>query len=73
MNEALTGFDRNHNAGFVRDWDGRLAAKNDVSVVFTTSCSSLPTIDDQDWSQATCDSLYSYDLWSIDGVLNKRR
>lgn len=73
VNEALTGFDRNHNAGFARDWEGHLAEKNAVSVVFTTSCSSLPTIDDQDWSLATCDSLYSYDLWSIDGTLNRRR
>lgn len=73
VNEALTGFERNHNAGLARDGKGHLAAKNEVSVVFTTSCASLPTIDDQDWSQATCDSLYSYDLWSIDGALDRRR
>ncbi|WP_456283789.1 hypothetical protein [Microbacterium sp. JZ101] len=72
INEELTGFTRNHNAGFVRDWQGHLVTKNDVEVVFTKSCSSLPTVDDPDWSQATCDSLYSYDLWSVDGKISKR-
>lgn len=73
INESLTGFTRNHNAGFARDWQGHLIEKGSVTVVFTKSCSSLPTVDDQDWSQATCDSLYSYDLWSIDGELHKQR
>lgn len=73
IDESLTGFPRNHNAGFARDWKGYLAEKASVTVVFSKSCSSLPTVDDQDWSQATCDSLYSYDLWSIDGELHKRR
>lgn len=72
INEGLTGFTRNHNAGFVRDWKGHLVTKNDVTVVFTKSCSSLPTVDDPDWSQATCDSLYSYHLWSVDGKIAER-
>ncbi|WP_157574676.1 hypothetical protein [Jiangella muralis] len=67
LDRALTGFTRNHNAGLVRTWHGRLADARGVEVVFTSSCSSLPTIDDPDWSQATCDTLYSYDLWSITG------
>ncbi|PZF84689.1 hypothetical protein [Jiangella anatolica] len=67
IDHALTGFTRNHNAGLARTWHGRLADPSGVEVVFTSSCSSLPTIDDPDWSQATCDSLYSYDLWSITG------
>ncbi len=71
VDAALTGFTRNHNAGFVRDWRGRLLDGDQLEVVFTSSCSSLPTIDDQDWSQATCDSLYSYDLWSITGELER--
>lgn len=73
INEALTGHTRNHNAGFARDWAGHLPDKRTVSVVFTKSCSSLPTIDNQDWSQATCDSLYSYDLWSVDGRIGRTR
>lgn len=72
IDESVTGFPRNHNAGFARDWKGHLAQKGSVTVVFAKSCSSLPTVDDQDWSQATCDSLYSYDLWSIDGELRNR-
>ncbi|WP_157987452.1 glycoside hydrolase family protein [Jiangella endophytica] len=67
IDRELTGFSRNHNAGLARTWHGRLADPGTVEVVFTSSCSSLPTIDDPDWSQATCDSLYSYDLWSITG------
>ncbi|MEU4014457.1 hypothetical protein AB0E56_04250 [Microbacterium sp. NPDC028030] len=68
IDEELTGFDRVHNAGLVRTWTGELPAPDAPEVVFTSSCSSLPTVDDQDWSQATCDSLYSYDLWSIAGT-----
>lgn len=67
IDEELTGFDRVHNAGLVRTWTGALASPDAPEIVFTSSCSSLPTVDDQDWSQATCDSLYSYDLWSIAG------
>lgn len=73
IDEALTGFTRNHNAGFARDWSGHLPDERTVTVVFTKSCSSLPTVDDQDWSQATCDSLYSYDLWSVDGRIGRTR
>lgn len=69
VDKALTGLDRNHNAGLVRDWYGNLLKPNALDVVFTSSCSSLPTVYDQDWSQATCDSLYSYHLWEVDGVL----
>lgn len=65
IGQELTGFTRNHNAGLVRDDSGRIVSPHGVEVVFTDSCSSLPTVDDPDWSQATCDSLYSYDLWSI--------
>lgn len=68
IDEDVTGFDRAHNAGLVRTWTGKLAAPDTPEVVFTSSCSSLPTVDDQDWSQATCDSLYSYDLWSVTGT-----
>ncbi|QNA93874.1 MULTISPECIES: hypothetical protein [unclassified Microbacterium] len=68
IDEELTGFDRVHNAGLVRTWTGELPEPDAPEVVFTSSCSSLPTVDDQDWSQATCDSLYSYDLWSIAGT-----
>ncbi|WP_336626033.1 MULTISPECIES: hypothetical protein [unclassified Microbacterium] len=73
IDEALTGFTRNHNAGFARDWSGHLPDERTVTVVFTKSCSSLPTVDDQDWSQGTCDSLYSYDLWSVDGRIGRTR
>jgi hypothetical protein len=67
IDEDLTGFDRVHNAGLVRTWTGDLHDPDAPEVVFTSSCSSLPTVDDPDWSLATCDSLYSYDLWSIEG------
>ena len=73
IDEDLTGFTRNHNAGLVRDDSGRLVSPRGVEVVFTDSCSSLPTVDDQDWSQATCDSLYSYDLWSISATWDRSR
>jgi len=73
IDEQLTGFTRNHNAGFVRTWDGRIPDDERLSVVFTSSCSSLPTVEDQDWSQATCDSLYSYRLWTIDAVIKRQR
>lgn len=73
IDQQLTGFTRNHNAGLIRAWDGQLPASSGFGVVFTSSCSSLPTIDDQDWSQATCDSLYSYKLWTITGTLTGRR
>lgn len=67
VDRRLTGFSRNHNAGMVRTWSGELVDPDRPEVVFTSSCSSLPTVDDQDWSQATCDSLYSYRLWSVSG------
>lgn len=67
IDEDLTGFDRVHNAGLVRTWTGDVHDPAAPEVVFTSSCSSLPTVDDPDWSLATCDSLYSYDLWSITG------
>lgn len=73
IDKALTGLDRNHNAGFVRDWYGNLLDPGALDVVFTSSCSSLPTVYDQDWSQATCDSLYSYRLWEVDGTLGSGR
>jgi hypothetical protein len=73
IDEALTGFARNHNAGLVRDRSGRLVSPHGVEVVFTDSCSSLPTVDNPDWSQATCDSLYSYDLWSISAEWDRGR
>ena len=71
VDEALTGFTRNHNAGLVRTWTGELPERDALEVVFTSSCSSLPTVDDPDWSQATCDSLYSYDLWSVEASVSK--
>ena len=69
INESLTGFTRNHNADLVRTWTGSLPERDSLSVVFTDSCSSLPTVDDPDWSTATCDSLFSYDLWEIEGSI----
>lgn len=65
INRDLTGFARNHNAGLVRTWTGGLRSATTLGVVFTDSCESLPTVDNPDWSQSTCDSLYTYDLWSI--------
>lgn len=72
VDEELTGFPRNHNAGLVRTWHGYLPERDELEVVFTDSCSSLPTVDDQDWSQATCDSLFEYDLWSVTGSIAER-
>lgn len=69
IDEDLTGMPRNHNAGLARTWEGFLPDREEIGVVFADSCSSLPTIDDQDWSQATCDSLFEYDLWRIDGTI----
>lgn len=69
INEELTGFARNHNAGFVRTWRGYLPQQHSLAVVFTDSCASLPTVDNPDWSLATCDSLFSYDLWEIAGSI----
>lgn len=69
INQQLTGFSRNHNAGLVRTWSGQLPDSSRLGVVFTDSCSSLPTKENPDWSQSTCGSLYSYDLWSIEGSL----
>lgn len=72
VNEELTGFPRNHNAGLVRTWEGYLPDHREVEVFFTDSCASLPTVDDEDWSQATCDSLFEYDLWSVTGAILDR-
>lgn len=70
INQQLTGFTRNHNAGLIRTWNGQLPSPTRLGVVFTSSCSSLPTLENQDWSQSTCDSLYSYDLWSVQGSIH---
>lgn len=70
INEELTGHPRNHNAGLVRTWEGFLPDRDELGVVFTDSCASLPTADDPDWSTATCDSLYEYDLWYIEGSIS---
>jgi hypothetical protein len=42
-----------------------LRSATTLGVVFTDGCESLPAVDNPDWSQSTCDSLFTYDLWSI--------
>ncbi|MFC7405791.1 hypothetical protein [Georgenia alba] len=72
VDQQVTGHPRNHNAGLVRTWHGYLPARERIEIVFTDSCESLPTVEDPDWSQATCDSLFEYDLWSITGTVVDR-
>jgi hypothetical protein len=56
INQQLTTFPRNHNAGLARTRAGWLPNGNGIEVVFTDSCAG-----------PTCDSLFDYDLWSIRG------
>ncbi|PSL05852.1 hypothetical protein CLV30_1033 [Haloactinopolyspora alba] len=58
IDHALTGLDRNHNAGITRSWSGRLPDPPRLETVFTDSCSG-----------DTCDSLFEYDLWSVSGTI----
>jgi hypothetical protein len=57
VNQRLTTFPRNHNAGLARTRAGWLPDRDAVEVVFTDSCAG-----------PTCDSLFDYDLWSIRGA-----
>lgn len=60
---ALTGFPRNHNAGFKRTGSGTLPNANRADIVFATSCA-------QD-NGASCDATpWNYDLWEISGALD---
>jgi hypothetical protein len=58
IDQALTGFPRNHNAGLGRTAYGLLPDPRRVDVVFTDSCAG-----------PTCDSLFGYDLWEVTGRL----
>ncbi len=60
INEQLTTFPRNHNAGLARTEAGWLPDHNEIEVIFTDSCTGPFDV---------CDSLYTYDLWSIRGAV----
>lgn len=55
---AMTGFARNHNGGLKRNAYGGLLSPDQLSVMFTDSCENCGM------------SLWSYDLWQVDGTLN---
>lgn len=57
---ALTGFPRNHNAGFERSPYGTLPNPNALRVVYTVSCSGRCNGGRPEWT---------YALWSISGTL----
>ena len=55
---SLTGFTRNHNAGFERTAYGNLPDPGSIRVVFADSCSGAGCPVPAEWS---------YDLWSVTG------